>query len=79
MQRLRDDRGWSLRSQRGLVISSSSILNDKTEGSCVPRTILTKYDPPWYDTVRLGSRCRSVFKTREFRFNYLTNLKGGIK
>jgi hypothetical protein len=30
-------------------------------------------------TVRLGSRCRSVFKTREFRFNYLTNMKGGIK
>ena len=24
-------------------------------------------------TVRLGSRCRSVFKTREFRFDYLTN------
>jgi hypothetical protein len=25
-------------------------------------------------TVRLGSRCRLVFKTREFRFDYLTNM-----
>ena len=25
-------------------------------------------------TVRLGSRCRSVFKTREFRLDYLTNM-----
>ena len=25
-------------------------------------------------TVRLWSRCRSVFKTREFRFDYFTNM-----
>ena len=25
-------------------------------------------------TVRLGSRCRSVFKTREFRFDYLKHM-----
>ena len=31
------------------------------------------------DTVRLGSRCRSVFKTREFRFDYLTNMVDGIE
>ena len=31
------------------------------------------------DTVRLGSRCRSVFKTREFRFDYLTNMIDGIE
>jgi hypothetical protein len=26
-----------------------------------------------------GARCRSVFKTREFRFDYLTNMIDGIK
>ena len=31
------------------------------------------------DTVRLGSRCRSVFKTREFRFDYLTHMIDGIE
>ena len=31
------------------------------------------------NTVRLGSRCRSVFKTREFRFDYLTNMIDGIE
>ena len=30
-------------------------------------------------TVRLGSRCRSVFKTREFRLDYLTNMVDGIE
>jgi hypothetical protein len=30
-------------------------------------------------TVRLGSRCRSVFKTREFRFDCLTNMIDGIE
>jgi len=30
-------------------------------------------------TVRLGSRCRSVFKTREFRFDYLTHMIDGIE
>ena len=32
-----------------------------------------------YITVRLWSRCRSVFKTREFRFDYLTNMIDGIE
>ena len=31
------------------------------------------------NTVRLGSRCRSVFKTREFRFDYLTHMIDGIE
>jgi len=31
------------------------------------------------DTVCLGSRCRSVFKTQEFRFDYLTNMIDGIE
>ena len=30
-------------------------------------------------TVCLGSRCRSGFKTREFRFDYLTNMIDGIE
>ena len=30
-------------------------------------------------TVRLWSRCRSVFKTQEFRFDYLTNMIDGIE
>ena len=30
-------------------------------------------------TVRLWSRCRSVFKTREFHFDYLTNMIDGIE
>ena len=34
---------------------------------------------PYIHTVRLGSRCRSVFKTREFRFDYLTNMIDGIE
>jgi len=32
-----------------------------------------------YATVRLGSRCRSVYKTREFRFDYLTHMIDGIE
>jgi len=31
------------------------------------------------DTVRLGSRCRLVFKTREFRFDYSTHMIDGIE
>ena len=30
-------------------------------------------------TVRLWSRCRSVLKTREFRFDYLTHMVDGIE
>jgi hypothetical protein len=40
------------------------------------RTTERKKERKEKNTVRLGSRCRSVFKTREFRFNYLTNMKG---
>jgi len=32
-----------------------------------------------FNTVRLGSRCRSVFKTREFRLDYLTNMIDGSR